>query len=56
MARATVARVDPSPMNASRWCIELRCGHHVWVTAKRRPKTTVVDCKQCDELKAWKAK
>lgn len=39
-----VVRVDQSPMNKKRWCIELECGHETWVTAARRPKRQTIIC------------
>lgn len=43
-----VARVDQSPMNAARWCIELSCGHDHWLTAKRRPTVKSLPCPTCE--------
>lgn len=42
-----VRRVDRSPMNALRWCIELECGHEEWATSKRRPTKTKMKCSTC---------
>lgn len=47
MAKQEVVRIDRSPMNPRRWCIELRCGHEVWVTAARRPQRMVMKCMEC---------
>lgn len=45
--RRRIIRVTQSPMNTAQWCIELECGHDVWVTAKRRPRTIKGhDCQQ----------
>jgi hypothetical protein len=35
--RVEVVRVDQSPMNPKEWCLELSCGHEVWITAASRP-------------------
>lgn len=45
MKRAVV-RVSPSPMNAKRWCMDLECGHEVWVTG-RKPKRAMENCTKC---------
>lgn len=42
-----IERVKQSPVNAFRWCLELDCGHDVWVTAKRRPQRTRIVCTRC---------
>lgn len=42
-----VVRVDQSPMNAQRWCLELECGHECWVTAKAKPKRQTAPCGVC---------
>ena len=52
MSRRGVVYVDQSPMNPVRWCLTLACRHEIWVTAKRRPMTKVVDCKECDTQEA----
>jgi hypothetical protein len=41
-----VIAVHQSPMNAQRWCLTLQCGHELWVTATRKPKTQTVKCPQ----------
>lgn len=43
-----VVRVTQSPMNSKRWCLELDCGHDVWVTASRKPKTCREPCVSCE--------
>lgn len=48
----TVQRVDRSPMNPYRWCLELSCGHEVWVTAKRKPTRMKAVCPECKEPRA----
>jgi hypothetical protein len=45
--KVKVARVDQSPVNEKRWCLELACGHEAWVTSARRPTTKVYDCGFC---------
>jgi hypothetical protein len=42
-----VVRVNQSPMNPLRWCIELSCRHEVWVTRKSKPKVKVMSCAEC---------
>lgn len=44
-----VVRIDRSPMNAQRWCLELACGHEKWVTARRRPAIPAkpLRCERC---------
>lgn len=32
-----VLRATRSPMNASRWCLDLACGHEQWITSQRKP-------------------
>lgn len=39
-----IERVDRSPMNPKRWCLELACGHEIWVTAARRPTHQTMEC------------
>ncbi len=45
--RSAVLRVDQSPMNPRRWCLELSCGHEEWVTATKRPTKRYVKCGKC---------
>jgi hypothetical protein len=47
--KVDVTRAIQSPMNATRWCLELACGHEVWVNGKSKPKKTKVDCTACDK-------
>jgi hypothetical protein len=42
-----VVRIDPSPMNLTRWCLTLECGHEVWITCKGRPKNKKTSCEKC---------
>jgi hypothetical protein len=42
-----VLRVDQSRMNPNRWCLELECGHEVWITAKKRPTRQRINCPTC---------
>lgn len=44
-----VIRATQSPLNAYRWCLDLDCGHHLWVTRKRKPTTKETVCEQCSE-------
>lgn len=37
LKRRGVVRVTRSPMNPLRWCLQLECGHDIWVTAKTKP-------------------
>lgn len=46
----TVLRATQAPANASRWCLDLACGHEVWVTATRRPRQKQAACERCDAL------
>lgn len=41
---ANVLRVTQSPMNAKRWCLDLDCGHEVWITAGKRPTRQTMKC------------
>lgn len=43
--KRTITRKDRSPMNKKRWCLELECGHEVWVTGKPRGKQA--ECEEC---------
>ena len=43
-----VVAVDRSPMNAKRWSLTLSCGHEVWVTSTRKPKTKTAKCAKCE--------
>ena len=45
---STVTRIDQSPMNAQRWCLQLSCGHEEWLTAKRKPKKEKFRCSRCE--------
>jgi hypothetical protein len=42
-----VLRAVQSPMNAERWCLDLACGHEIWVSAKRQPRAKRVCCPVC---------
>jgi hypothetical protein len=46
--KVKVKRVTQSPMNDKRWCLELACGHELWVGAARRVTTKEVDCGLCE--------
>lgn len=41
-----IQRVDRSPMNPKVWCVQLECGHELWVYKKPR--------KDCPGLKCGK--
>lgn len=41
---AQVLRVTQSPMNPKQWCVDLNCGHEVWVTCGRRPTRKTMKC------------
>ena len=44
----TVTRVTQSPLNTSRWCLDLACGHEVWMTANQKPRRKQATCARCD--------
>lgn len=48
MIRQNVTKVTRSPINAKRWCLDLACGHELWVTATRRPASKTAVCERCD--------
>jgi hypothetical protein len=33
----------------NRWCLDLACGHEVFVTSKDRPATTTARCFSCEQ-------
>ena len=41
-----VTRITQSPISAVRWCLDLSCGHEMWITHKGRPKMRVVVCSE----------
>jgi hypothetical protein len=43
---AKVIRAKQSPVNATRWCLDLDCGHKQWITSERRPKMKWVVCQE----------
>ena len=43
-----VVSITQSPMNNKRWCLELECGHDVWITSKSHPKRNTEKCTTCD--------
>lgn len=47
--KQAVIRVTQSPMNALRWCLDLSCGHEVWVTGKRKPTAKTAQCEKCEK-------
>lgn len=46
--RSRVLSVKQSPLNEQRWCLNLECGHEVWITAKRRPTRKLATCELCE--------
>jgi len=44
-----VLRATQSPLNPRRWCLDLECGHEVWVTSKRKPVRQESWCPKCFE-------
>ena len=44
-----VLRTDQSPMNPKRWCLELACGHEIWMTATKRPARKTAFCPICPD-------
>ena len=44
-----IESVKQSPLNPSRWCLQLDCGHDTWTTAKRRPTRQSIVCPHCIE-------
>jgi hypothetical protein len=45
-----VVSAKQSPLNPTRWCCTLQCGHDMWVTSKRKPKAKLLDCQRCREV------
>ena len=45
-----VMRADQSPMNPTRWCLGLDCGHEEWVYSLSRPTRTTEYCDKCRAL------
>ena len=43
---AKVLRSTKSPMNGTRWCLDLDCGHEQWITSRRRPKMKTAICQE----------
>ena len=41
MPDRTIVRVTQSPMNARIWCVDLDCGHEVWLTQRQRPALVI---------------
>lgn len=42
-----IIRATQSPLNLQRWCVDLSCGHEMWITSKCRPKRNV-SCDECE--------
>ena len=47
LPKARIDRVTQSPMNEQCWCLDLDCGHRIWVTAKRRLTRKQIGCNDC---------
>ena len=45
--RRKVVKVTQSPLNALRWCLQLDCGHEIWITSRKRPKRAREGCERC---------
>lgn len=45
--KRAVTRKDQSPTNPLRWCIQLECGHELWITGERPPKYQSAMCAKC---------
>jgi hypothetical protein len=54
--RWVVVRIDRSPMNKRRWCLELECGHEEWITSSRRPTREFTICCKCRAIDEEKAR
>ncbi len=50
-----VTRVSQSPLNATRWSLDLSCGHEVWITSRSRPVRKFSPCSICGEMQAGPA-
>lgn len=42
--RSSVVSVMQSPVNATRWCLALACGHQAWINSNGKPKRKTVIC------------
>lgn len=43
-------RATRSPMNPKQWCLDLECGHDLWLTSQRKPKVGArALCPKCNE-------
>ena len=42
-----IKSIKQSPLNPQQWCLDLACGHDVWVTAKQRPRAKKAKCPKC---------
>lgn len=51
-AMVGILRVTQSPMNPKVWCVDLQCGHDVWVTGRKPRKTAKIHCEKCTAF--WK--
>lgn len=42
--RVSVTDATQSPLNPKRWCLELDCGHDIWVTSEKKPTRKTATC------------
>jgi hypothetical protein len=56
VSKREVVRVTQSPMNKKRWCLEMSCGHEVWVTRTRKPTIKTLVCNDCAKKAAEEMK
>lgn len=42
-----VLAVRPSPLSATRWNLDLSCGHDVWVGGNNKPTRKTFKCPKC---------
>jgi hypothetical protein len=47
IALRQVTRIDQSPMNPKQWCVQLSCGHDIYVTRAKKPKMKFHSCDKC---------
>lgn len=48
MVKRDIKDATQSPMNPTRWSVDLACGHTMWISSKRRPKAAQ-DCTTCSK-------
>lgn len=56
-----VIKVTQSPMNPTRWYLDLECGHSIWVTKHNRPRIRGLGtyrgrCPRCEDEAELKRK